>query len=241
MKTERESMSYTKSTIKKIKGEKMKTIAVPALLAMFLFFSNYNAFALNPLSSSASLEAKDDWGWRAVSGKWTFDAGKCSSIKSADNGETFLAVSNKKIQRSAVSFTFKPTQNNKVHGVGGYGPVKFIDEKNYIAVRYGAYGGIAVYILENGKKDIRNTGCLAAQKVGEQYRGEVLFNDDRIMIFYNGKIVSVIGNLPFGDKEGCLGLYVLGSCEFDDLKVEKRESKAQSSFTGKKGIVICQE
>ncbi len=149
-------------------------------------------------------------GWKVADGRYVFD----------DPGwGRHMTVAPVAIADGAITVRATPLAESAAHGWASFGVlVKYYDSAHYVAVRFGAYGGVSVYNQHGGERTIDSIGTLEAQ-VGREYEARLEIEGDRLRVFLDGRPLEPIA-IAWDDRPGRVGLYTETPAAFDDLRVE---------------------
>ena len=95
--------------------------------------------------------------------------------------------------------------------------VKWLDSANWLAVRYGQYGGTAVFILEDGKRTITSLGAFDTP-VGRPHDFAVTVAGGRLSVSCDGQLLGE-ADVPFAGRPGRPGVYTEAPTSYDHLEV----------------------
>jgi len=95
--------------------------------------------------------------------------------------------------------------------------VKWIDSANWIALRYGEYGGVSVLVTVDGKLEVKGVAKFTT-KVGRAYRFKAEVQGTRVMAYCDGERLGAT-DAAFAGKVGRPGLYTEAPATFDGIRV----------------------
>jgi len=176
-------------------------------------------------------ERSDLGTWRAAKDSWRIRKSRLEM--SATRWGRYLALAPVSILDGVIEGTATPTGKGKF-GRGVFGVVvKWIDAANWAAIRYGQYGGVAAYVLRNGKQHVKGI-CRFEAKVGRTYRFKVDVKDERVVAYCDGKRLGEV-TIDFAGRTGRPGLYTEAPVAFNDFRVRNArplEKKAIGPLAG---------
>ena len=160
-------------------------------------------------------EAGDIGLWHPIKGTWEWRDGH---LRLATGGwGRFVTLCPVLLQDGSIEAKATPTTKG-VHGYGVFGVmVKWLDSANWLAVRYGQYGGTAVFILEDGKQTIKSLGKLEVP-VGSSHDIAVTVAGGRLGVSFGDELLGEI-DVPFAGRPGRPGLYTEAHSSYDDFEI----------------------
>ena len=175
------------------------------------------------LTPALALEFRDDFsarrpGWQPLSGDWQWQDGTLRQQRPADT--YYLAVREEPLTEGVVTVEATATGLNS-SGDGCFRLVgKYLDERNWAVVRFGAYRSIALLAMVAGEKQIpvlRSFTC----EPGRRYRASATITRGLIVVELDGKPVGVVRD-PFAGRPGRPGVYAQSPAQFHLLSVSER-------------------
>ena len=140
-----------------------------------------------------------------------------------------VAVVDGSIEGTAVPVA-KSAQGRGVFGA----VVKWIDAANWVAVRYGEYGGVGALVTVDGKLKVKGI-CKFSAMLGQSYRFKVEVTGGRVVAYCDGKRLGEV-DVGFEGRAGRPGLYTEAPAAFDDVRITGAQplvAKARKPVEGK--------
>jgi hypothetical protein len=155
-------------------------------------------------------------GWTSVTGEWSWEEGKL--VQSAVPDAYSMIVRDETLLGGRIAVEGSATAANS-SGDGCIGIIcKYIDRDNWVAVRYGAYGGIMVAQSVAGERRFSRLRPFTCE-IGRRYTCEVWMAEGVIVAGLDGKSVAVVED-PLRDAAGRPGLWSQSAAEFYRMAVD---------------------
>ena len=155
--------------------------------------------------------------WRARRGSWRVGAGRYAlSDRSFGRYMAVAPVLMAEGTIEGVAVPLAPSVQKTPRAVFGV-VVKWIDSANWVAVRYGEYGGVAGLVMEAGSLRLRGMGEFTAE-VGRAYRFRVETAGEQVTVYCDGQRLGHF-DAPAASREGRAGLYTEAPTAFDDVRI----------------------
>jgi len=163
--------------------------------------------------------------WREVNGAWRVARSRFEMTSSGFGRRVALApvcVIDGVIEGTATPTALSVQKPPR----GVFGAVaKWIDSANWVAVRYGEYGGVSALVCKDGEMEVKGI-CKFSAEVGRTYRFRVEAAGDRITAYCDGQRLGEI-DAAFAGQAGRPGLYTEAPTAFDDIRVEGAQPLAK--------------
>jgi len=168
-------------------------------------------------------------GWTSVSGEWSWQEDRL--IQSAVPDMYSMTVRQETLLEGTITVEGAATEANS-SGDGCLGIIcKYIDKDNWLAVRYGAYGGIMVAKCVDGERDFARLRSFTCE-IGRRYECAVQMAEGVIVATLNGRAAGVIED-PFRDRAGSPGIWSQSAAEFYRMTVgDSRFADVSATATG---------
>ncbi|MCE5239502.1 hypothetical protein LLH23_13585 [bacterium] len=176
--------------------------------------------ALAVVTPALALDFRDDFssrrpGWELPSGDWQWQDGALLQQRATDIYT--YAVREEQLTEGVITVEATATDRNS-SGDGCFGLMcKFLDDRNWVAVRFGAYGQTALLMRVDGEKRITGLRPFACEP-GRSYRGSVTITRGLLLVELDGKPVGVSRD-PFAGRAGRPGVYAQSPARFHLLTV----------------------
>ncbi len=176
--------------------------------------------ALTAVAPALALDFQDDFaarrpGWQTLTGDWQWQDGALCQQRPEDAYS--LAVREEQLTEGVITVEATATGRNS-SGDGCFGLVaRYVDERNWVVVRFGAYKQIALLTMIGGAKQIPNLHPFVCEP-GRRYRGRATLTQGLILVELDGKPVGVHRD-PFADRPGRPGVYAQSPAQFHSITV----------------------
>ncbi|MBN1670518.1 MAG: hypothetical protein JXR37_05775 [Kiritimatiellae bacterium] len=157
--------------------------------------------------------------WRPIVGEWRMSDSRYACVRDpVTGGPAGRTVSTVPLGDGTIEAHVKATARDKPNKGGGFGLMKYVDEQNWLAVRFGSWKNVTLEIFEDGKRRIEECGCIFDPEIGRAYRIRAIFRGSRVLILLDKRVVAVMDGLPVFEGARA-GLFAISACEFDDVQV----------------------
>ena len=198
---------------------KTRTLAAGARLARGVFEEGFDSLDGPP--------------WREINGVWRVARARFE-MTSPGFGRR-MALAPVRVIDGAIEGTATPmalSAQNPPRGVFGV-LAKWIDSANWVAVRYGEYGGVSALVCTDGGMKVKGIAKFTAQ-VGQTYGFRVEMAADRITVYCDGERLGQVG-VGFAGQAGQPGLYSEAPAAFDGIRIEGARSLSKGEPKGLTG------
>lgn len=167
-------------------------------------------------------------GWTSITGEWSWQEGKL--VQGALPDAYSMIVRDETLVEGAVTIEGTPTAANS-SGDGCIGIIcKYIDRDNWVAVRYGAYGGIMVAQNVAGERRFSRLRSFTCE-IGQPYTCEVWMAEGVIAAGLDGGSVGVVED-PFPHVAGRPGIWSQSAAEFHRMTLGDARFEDASATAG---------
>jgi len=125
-------------------------------------------------------------------------------------------------QEGTIEANATALQYNKNGNVGAsFGiMVKYLDEKNWCAARFGSYNACSLLVVAPEGQVLR-LGHFEPE-VGRPYHPKVILRNGLIALIVDGTAIAILED-PFPDQTGRPGLFTETHCSFDNVKINRTQ------------------
>ncbi|MFA7184734.1 MAG: VCBS repeat-containing protein, partial [Victivallales bacterium] len=192
------------------------------LLLIFGFVLSWTSLGNNKIATRQNEPLEK---LQLLNGEWTHKLGKLIQNKKEEG--YYLALCRNYISDD-VEISVKGmavSENQFKYGCIGI-VCKFIDQNNYIAARFGAYGKLSILILKNGRKKIIKLNTLKL-KLGKIYKCKVILSNGLLIVKINDTPLGVVKD-PFAGKSGLPGLMAMSQAAFSSISISTAKANIQA-------------
>lgn len=152
--------------------------------------------------------------WQPIHGDWAIaDGGFCQ--REPGGAEYRYALTTVPFAPCLVTVRTTPISKNSYDFLSFGIVVRYQDEANWLAVRFGSYGGVSTIALVDGQKAITSLGHFVPEP-GRTYAVAAGFREDRIAVFLDERLMGLV-RAPGPSTSGRAGLFTESACRFDDF------------------------
>lgn len=195
------------------------------------------ALALLLPGLAGALEFSDDFasrreGWQTLSGDWAWKQGGLFQKRAAD-GYSY-AMRAETLTEGVVTVEATATAANS-SGDGCVGVLcKYLDDRNWLAVRCGAYKGLAVMMVVDGAKELPVLSSFRCE-VGRRYTCRVTLAQGLLQVEVDGKPLGVCRD-PFAGRAGHPGVYAQSPACFHRFTVGGPPQSADTTQAAREAL-----
>lgn len=162
---------------------------------------------------------RDPEGWTVISGpdSWTTAEGRY--IFPDFGWGRHMVMAPVEIVDGTITVSGGALGMSEAHGWGCFGVVvKYRDPGNFIALRFGAYGRVSIYKMEEGTRSFINIGELEAE-VGQMYEVRLQVEGDQLRVWLEGEELEPT-TIGWAGKAGRVGIYTETASAYDCVRIE---------------------
>lgn len=170
-------------------------------------------------AQNGTWEADFAEGWTTVGGHsyWRADDGRY--VFEGTGWSRHMTVAPVLIIDGTITVRATPMAESAAHGWTMFGVVaKYASSANHVAVRFGAYDSVSVYMFKGGQRSITRIGSFEAE-VGHQYEARLVIEGDQLRTFLDGEELEAV-TIPSAGEPGRVGLYTETPMACEHLTVE---------------------